>query len=64
MTKTQLVKDNVKNFLWWTGIVAKVVMFQVALALMICGVLYVLNFKVSIEPLVTVISPVAEVEVK
>lgn len=60
MTKTQLVKDNVKNFLWWTGIVAKVVMFQVALALMIMGVLYVLNFTVTISPVVKVISPIVE----
>lgn len=60
MTKTQQVKDNVKNFLWWTGIVAKVVMFQVALALMIMGVLYVLNFTVTISPVVKVISPIVE----
>ena len=63
MTKLQL-KDSIHDFIWNAKYVGKILMFQVALALMICGVLYVLNFKVSIEPLVTVISPVAEVGVK
>lgn len=62
MTKLQ-IKDSIHDFIWNAKYVLKIVMFQVALALMICGVLYVLNFRVSIEPLTTVISPVVE-EVK
>lgn len=60
MTKIEKAKDSIKEFAWWTGIVAKVVMFQVALALMIMGVLYVLNFTVTISPVVKVISPIVE----
>lgn len=60
MTKIEKVKDSLHNFVWWTGIVAKVLMFQIALSLMICGVLYVLNFQVTIEPIVKVISPLAK----
>lgn len=60
MTKIEKVKDTVKNFIWWTGIVAKVVMFQVALALMVMGVLYALNFTVTISPMVKTISPIVE----
>lgn len=60
MTKVQKVKDSLKDFAWWLGIVAKVVMFQVALALMVMGVLYVLNFTVTISPVVKVISPIVE----
>lgn len=58
MTKLEKAKDSVKNFVWWTSIVGKVVMFQVALALMIMGVLYALNFRVEIKPVITVISPI------
>lgn len=58
MTKIEKAKDSVKNFVWWTSIVGKVVMFQVALALMIMGVLYALNFRVEIKPVITVISPI------
>lgn len=60
MTKIEKVKDSVHNFIWWTGIVAKVVMFQVALALMVMGVLYALNFTVTISPMVKTISPIVE----
>lgn len=60
MTKLEKAKDSVKNFVWWTSIVGKVVMFQVALALMILGVFYCLNFKVQIVPLVQVVSPIVE----
>ena len=60
--KMLAVKDSVQNFLWWTGIVAKVLMFQVALALMVMGVLYILNFRVEIKPLVQTISPIVEVK--
>lgn len=63
MTKLEKAKDSFKNFVWWTSIVGKVVMFQVALALMILGVFYCLNFKVQVVPLVQTISPVVE-EVK
>lgn len=59
MTKLQ-IKDSIHDFIWNAKYVLKVLMFQVALVLMICGVLYVLNFRVSVEPVVTVISPVAE----
>lgn len=60
MTKIQQLKDSVHNFAWWVGIVAKVVMFQIALALMVMGVFYVLNFTVTISPMVKVISPIVE----
>lgn len=42
--------------------VSKVLMFQAALVLMIMGVLYALNFRVEIKPVVTVISPIVEVK--
>ncbi|TVL99541.1 MAG: hypothetical protein CV087_17430 [Candidatus Brocadia sp. WS118] len=58
MTKVQKIKDDIHNFLWWAGIVGKVVMFQVGVALMVMGVLYITNFKITIEPLVKVISPI------
>ena len=60
MTKIEKAKDSIKEVAWWTGIVLKVVMFQVALALMIMGVLYLLNFTVTISPVVKVISPIVE----
>lgn len=58
MTKLEKAKDSIKNFAWWTSIVGKVVMFQVALALMIMGVLYIGNFRLEIKPVTTVISPI------
>lgn len=60
MTKVQQLKDSVHNFIWWTHIVGKILMFQVALALMVMGVLYALNFTVTISPMVKVISPIVE----
>jgi hypothetical protein len=59
MTKLQ-IQDSIHDFIWNAKYVLKVLMFQVALALMICGVLYVLNFKITVSPLVTTISPVPE----
>ena len=59
MTKLQ-VKDSIHNFVWWTGIVAKVIMFQVAVALMVLGICYLANFRLQLVPLVQTISPVAE----
>jgi hypothetical protein len=63
MTKVQQVKDSVHNFLWWTGIVAKVLMFQAAVVLMVLGIFYISNFKVTISPIVQTVSPIVE-EVK
>lgn len=62
MTKVQL-KDSIHDFIWNAKYVGKVIMFQAALALMILGVFYCLNFKVQVVPLVQTISPVVE-EVK
>lgn len=58
MTKVQKVKDSVQNFLWWAGIVGKVLMFQVAVILIVLGIFYIANFKVTIEPIVKVVSPI------
>ena len=60
MTKVQM-KDALHDFIWNAKYVAKVVMFQIALGLMILGVFYVMNFKVQIVPLVQTISPIVEV---
>lgn len=60
MTKLEQTKDAFHNFIWNAKLVLKVVMYQIALALMILGVLYVTNFKVSIVKNVQVISPIVE----
>lgn len=57
MSKTQ-IKDALHDFIWNAKYVGKVVMFQVALVLMILGVLYIGNFRLELKPVVTVISPI------
>ena len=59
MTK-QIIKDAWLDFIYHFVYISKVVLFQVALVLMILGVFYIGNFKVSITPNVTIISPIVE----
>lgn len=59
MTQKMLaVKDSIHDFIWNAKYVAKVLMFQAALILMILGVFYVMNFHVEVVKNVQVISPI------
>lgn len=60
MKKIEKVKDSFHNFIWWTGIVGKVVMFQVSVVLMVLGILYITNFRISIQPIIHTVSPIIE----
>jgi hypothetical protein len=59
MTK-QALKDKVQDTFWMTKIVAKVLFYEVVLALVVMGVLYMTNFRINIVPLVTTISPLSQ----
>lgn len=60
MTKTQKVKDDIHNALWWGGIIGKVILFQALVILVACGVLYLSNFKVQVVKNVEIVSPIVE----
>lgn len=53
-------KENMKTFIFWASVTSKVVMFQVATALMVLGILYLMNFRISIQPIITTVSPIVE----
>lgn len=59
----QETKDKIQDTFWMTKIIVKVLFYEVVLALVVMGVLYVTNFRFEIKPVVQTISPVV-MEVK
>jgi len=55
----QETKDKIQDTFWMTKIVAKVLFYEVVLALVVMGVLYATNFKISLTPNITVLSPIS-----
>ena len=56
------VQDNIHEFVWNVWRVIKVILYEVLIALVVMGILYCLNFKVTIIKNVQVISPIQEVK--
>jgi hypothetical protein len=55
----QETKDKIQDTFWMTKIIVKVLFYEVVLALVVMGVLYATNFKITVSPLVQTISPIS-----